>query len=173
MIEIIIGKRGCGKSTLLKNILDTKENKVIIYDFIGEHEGLICSSIEEVHKNMNCPIISFRNAREDMFNLLCEYVYERGNVTFAIEEVDCFTSANYCPAFLSYIIRYGRHKNINLIGITRRPADIPRLLTSQANKLYLFKISEPRDIEYLQKYSRDSLNDMGRLKEYQYQEITL
>jgi DNA helicase HerA-like ATPase len=46
------------------------------------------------------------------------------------------------------LIRYGRHQDVELIGISRRPAEVNRDLTANANEIYIFRTHEPRDIAY-------------------------
>ena len=71
---------------------------------------------------------------------------------YAIDEVDRFTSANFAPPGLDYLINQGRHVQVSLVCTSRRPAQVPRELTSQAHLFYVFKNTEPGDCDYLEKY---------------------
>jgi hypothetical protein len=42
---------------------------------------------------------------------------------------------------------------MNVIAASRRAADVPRLITSQADVIYTFNQSEPRDISYLAEFA--------------------
>ena len=102
------------------------------------------------------------------FHFICNLVYCMYDVVFACEEIDMGTSSNYTPPPLVKIICQGRHKGISHFGTTRRPTEVPKLLTSQANKLYIFKTHEPRDVDYFKQVMGENSEQIRNLKEYQY-----
>jgi DNA helicase HerA-like ATPase len=50
------------------------------------------------------------------------------------------------------LIRLSRHFNINLIGISQRPADIPFNILSQTDYILTFQQSLERDLKILSGY---------------------
>ena len=66
-----------------------------------------------------------------------------------IEELDFYCSATRQQTYIERILRYGRHQYLNIIGISRRAAEVPRTITSQADAVVSFRQQEPRDIQYL------------------------
>lgn len=152
MIELIFGKRGSGKTTLAKKRLIEYDNKIIV-DPLREYHGLIVHSVEGLinhYKETGHFDIIFRPLND--FD--SEYVfslYPLGNITFIIEEIDFFMSSSNISNDLSYIIKYGRHYGINILGIARRTQEVNKLLTSQANKIWVSRMQEVADLAYFQK----------------------
>lgn len=93
------------------------------------------------------------------FAAVTQLVIGCGSMIYAIDEVDRFTNANYAPPGLDYLINQGRHVQVSLVCTSRRPAQIPRELTSQAHQFYVFKNTEPGDLDYLRPYLGKSATD--------------
>lgn len=160
-ITAIFGRTGSGKTYLVKRILDRrKKENLIIWDFIGEYkDGLIFQDLRTLIKYLKHKISKkeqikaiVRIPKKD-FDKLCMIVLKTRKVIFLIEELGSVTSANFCPEYLEELVRYGRHRDIELIATSKRPAECSRFYTSQATDLILFKIQEPIDISYLVHYS--------------------
>jgi len=80
------------------------------------------------------------------------FAREVGRLWLIIDEIDLFLSPwEYDPDLMN-IIRMGRHKEINLVGITQRPASVHKNLTALADRRVIFRITEPNDRDYLKKF---------------------
>jgi hypothetical protein len=86
------------------------------------------------------------------FAAVTQLVIACGRMIYAVDEIDRFTTAQYMPAGLDYLVNQGRHVQVSLMCTSRRPAQIPRELTSQAHRFFVFRMTEPADLDYLQKY---------------------
>ena len=175
-IILIFGKRGSGKTTLMKKLIED-QTRLIIYDPMWEYSD---ATLKIFQNQMD--LIKFLKKRGDTlfrivyqpqqptqeFNFVCQLVYCLYDVIFACEEIDLGTSHNYTPPPLERIICQGRHKGISLYATTRRPPEVPKLLTSQANKLYVFKMHEPKDLAYFKEIMGDQAEKIKELKPYQY-----
>ena len=176
MITTVLGMRGHGKSTWINQHIFSFP-RLIIYDTLAEYN--LCDNFHSLPslfqylklystRFFHINYIPFDPERE--FEQFCEFCYELYNVVIIIEEIDMFSHAGWSTKFLNYIIRYGRHKNIDLISTSRRPADIPRMITSQTEKFIIFRIIEPRDIVFLSMITGYDLDFKG-LKKFEYFEI--
>lgn len=94
-----------------------------------------------------------------------------GRMIYAIDEIDRVTSAGYSPPGLDYLINQGRHVQVSLECSSRRPAQVPRELTSQSHRFVIFKMTEPADLDYLEKYiGKDARNRLPALHDYRFLE---
>lgn len=88
-----------------------------------------------------------RDARAE-FPWLARIAYEVGALCLVAEEISWAISPAKMPVEVETLIRYGRHRDVELVGISRRPAEVNRDLTANANDVYIFRTHEPRDIAY-------------------------
>lgn len=175
-IHLILGIRGTGKSTKAKEILKTRP-RVLIYDTLCEYkDGLIvedyktlCETWKKVH-GQNYKLVFQPVDPLESFGDICELVYSCGDITFLVEEIDTFLSLN--PAGLDRrflnIVQRGRHRDIELIGITQRPYTMPAILRSQCKELYTFRQFEQRDIEWLRGILGHEADKVKDLKQFEY-----
>lgn len=80
---------------------------------------------------------------------------ELKDVDVVIDEVDKICNANYVSPALFQIINFGRHDRVSLYTSARRPADVARTLTSNADEIVSYRIEEPADLDYLKKRGFD------------------
>ncbi len=77
--------------------------------------------------------------------------YETGGIVLIIDEyVQVVKSAQSAGEQLLNVFQRGGGKDVGLIGCTQEPVYVPRQLLSQATHQFLFNVSFPRDIQYLQ-----------------------
>lgn len=174
-IILIFGKRGSGKS-YLANKLIANEQRLLIFDTLSEYTGGVVFEDYDQFAGFWRLIyqhpyrLIYRPLKPDEeIEQIADLVYTIGNVTFLVEEIDCYCSSYQISESFAHIIQRGRHNNITLIGVTQRPYGIHRLLTSQAKEIYIFSTNEPRDREYLRTLLGQEIEPMlDRLEQYQY-----
>jgi DNA helicase HerA-like ATPase len=156
-ITLVIGKRGSGKSYLVKH-LTREARRLVIYDIITEYKHGVCFGAEDRvdclafwHKVYKGSFrIIYRPLKvKDEIDWIAKGVFILGNITFVIEEIDAVCTAWIMPDALNCCVQRGRHKNIELIGVTPAPFGINRDLTRQAKRIYVFNTNEPKDLDYL------------------------
>lgn len=174
-IILIFGKRGSGKSYLAQKLIET-ESRLIVFDTLSEYTGGV---VFEKYENF---LGFWREHYQQPFRLIyrplqpdqeieeiAALVYALGDVTFLVEEIDCYCTAFQISESFAHVIQRGRHKNITLIGITQRPYGINRLLTSQAKEIFIFSTNEPRDRDYLKILLGQEVEPkLDQLKQYEY-----
>lgn len=179
LIVGISGQKGFGKSTYLQELVGD-ENCLCVIDTLGEHREWCPScpadDVGEMVEMLAEPPPSFKwsflldpTKAEDHLDYLAKAAYRAGDMTFVLEETDYFSSANADCAGVDLLTRYGRHRNINLVWVTRNMAHISRQLTSQTDVFVLFRQSEPLYIETLAKrVSPDVALQVEQLPRYEY-----
>lgn len=157
IIKLIFGKRGSGKSFLAAHLLD-QYPRYFVYDTLHEYRNgvvfddrpLLARFWRERYRAERFKIIYRPTQPDAEIENISEWAWLCGNLCYLVEEIDTFCTSNKPTSVnLANIIQRGRHKNITLIGVTQRPFGIPRILTSQAKEINIFRTNEPRDREYL------------------------
>lgn len=174
-IILIFGKRGSGKSYLARKLIE-QEQRLLIFDTLSEYiEGVVFEDFQKFAEFWRKVYIHpyrliYRPLKPDEeIEKIAELVYMLGDVTFVVEEIDCYCTAYQISEAFAHVIQRGRHKNITLIGITQRPYGIHRLLTSQAKEIYIFNTNEPRDREYLKSLLGQEIEQkLDSLKQWEY-----
>jgi predicted AAA+ superfamily ATPase len=158
-IITIIGKRGYGKTTLCKNIAnDSLYKDILINDYIGEYSNLSLPDKE----------IYIVNNRID---LLIKFAWSRGDCLLVLDEVDLYGKNNKA---IEFIYRYGRHKNIEIVAVSRRFYDLPVIIRALTDYFFIFRITEKRDLEYLSRYIDNSrIEKIKSLPKYTFEIIKL
>ncbi len=188
-VILVLGKRGSGKSYLAKDMLKAYD-RYLIFDTLGEYTDGVCfSSLKELgefwenyvdtkfrliyqplnpYKEIDDPFNPGSKNKKTEFDIICDLVWECGNMALIVEELDTFTSSADISDSFANVIQRGRHEDITLIGISQRPYGINRLISSQAKEIYSFVMTEPRDIEYLSQYIGKDVEQIRELKQYHY-----
>lgn len=132
-----------------------KRKRVVIFDTLGEYPATVTFTRppdlyrfllanEKTHF-----VAAYRpDDPEKEFFWVSRIIESIGNICFVAEEVDFFISPQKLDPAFSRLIRYGRHRGVEMICISRRPAEVNRNLTAQASRLFIFRMHEPRDIAY-------------------------
>lgn len=176
-IIFITGRKGSGKTTLANELARSayyNRQRVIIvapmggFDLTGS--PVIHQSTELLNNDIaNRSIIAVPGSDVQLPRSVMLYAYESGNVTLFVDEVDIFCSAHFAEPALLNIIRYGRHRQVNLVAISQRPANVIRDLTAQSDFLVMFQSTELRDLEYLgQRIGRENSDQVARLDQFKY-----
>jgi len=156
-ITLVIGKRGSGKSFLVKHLI-RDARRLVIYDVMTEYKHGVCFGPEDLQECLafwnrvyrGGFHIIYRPLRvRDEIEWISKGVYVLGDLTFVVEEIDAVCTAWVMPEYLEFIVQRGRHKNIELIGVTPAPFGINRDLTRQAKRICVFNTNEPKDLQYL------------------------
>ena len=70
------------------------------------------------------------------------------NVVLILEEAEIYISPFTRFSNFLYLVRYGRHYNINIIAVARRASELSVDLRSQVNSIYICSaITEPLDLK--------------------------
>ncbi len=183
-IRLVIGKRGSGKSVLTKHLI-RNESRLVIYDIMSEYtEGVIFDADSVIfdgharedvsefwrHVYRKSFRIIYRPLRpKDEIDWLARAVFALGDLTFVVEEIDAVCTPFDMSEWMQAIIQRGRHKNIELIGITPAPFGIHRDLTRQAKDIFVFQTKEPRDVQYLRRLLGEEIEaKLVALEQYEF-----
>lgn len=174
-VIFVSGQRGSGKSYWVKSHLRNLP-RFIIYDSLSEYDiGERTDNFNDfikLLKDKGLMRIAYDPLDVTDFDLVCKAVYRLENLCFVVEEVDQFATPSRIPPDLARILKYGRHKEIDFIGVSRRPAETSRLLTSQANRFIIFRQHEPRDISYFKSFIGPQADSLKTLKAHYHLDVS-
>lgn len=177
-VSAILAMQGSGKTALMQYLLMCNPKSSIIFDPTGSLEPFknrvfidyetmsVAKAINKIgRKNLYNQKIDIVIQRCDDIESVLKLIYNNlENICIVIDEIDlCYTANLPNHTYLYKICNFGRHKRLDLIGVARRPANMPRALTSQSNYLYLGNSNqEPLDMKYIK-----SFVDSTTFKKYQ------
>lgn len=164
-----------GKSTLLALKL-SQQPRFVLYDTLTESTyerfqrvtdfDTLCNEIQKDTFRIAYHGIEGLTIEED-FDFCCRLIYAQGNMTFSVDEIDLHCSPTSMPQSLENIVSIGRHRNIDFYCASRRPYAIHPLIRSQANRIYSFNQTEPRDLDWCaQVMSSDLIERLPLLARY-------
>lgn len=104
-------------------------------------------------------------------DLLINFAWKLGNCLLVLDEVDLYGKNN---SAIEFIYRYGRHRNIEIVAVSRRFYDLPVIIRALTDYFFIFRITEKRDLEYLSRYIDNSrLEKIRSLPKYTFEIIKL
>jgi hypothetical protein len=173
MIFYVCGKKGFGKTSFVKKELIPKWKRVVVLDSLGfEYPYKAADSIGEFADNLKANVeqesfyLTYNplDNREEEFFKFCLVLT---SCLIVVEETDLFCTTSQIDPSLDRLIRYGRHRKLDLVFLSRRPAEVHRNVTAQADVIVSFKQTEPRDLEYFRKIT-DDFESLRHLKKWKY-----
>ena len=172
-VILILGKTGSGKSSY---------ERTIVFDPLSEyHGGLVCRSFDEFVSYFTSEyprtfkiVCRFRGETieetDEMYDKAARAVWEIGNCLLVVEEAEQFLSSGNESHFINYLISFGRHKQISILALGRRPVEISIKLRAQFTSIFSFRQTEPRDLEYLSLWGF-SPGDLSTLEPFKFSTV--
>jgi len=159
-IGVILGRKGTGKTTLCRWLLK-RAQKTLILDTLGDDygNGCICDNGPEfreyaarVRDGEGFTVILRPQSDADV-GAFFAVARASARCWIVVEEIDRYCTAGAIEdENLNWVINYGRHRELNLIGLARRPARVNRSLTANADWIISHQTTEPRDLQYLSEF---------------------
>lgn len=153
-VHAILGLRGYGKSRLFR-ALCADETRLIVVDTLGEHSQIgtpvsVGTMQEALSQAPGAYRLVFRPLEYYEVEWTERVAAARPGCTLAVDEIDCWYSDSRMPlgVGLRALVMYGRHYEQGAIAVARRPFNMARDFTSQAD-LWCFPMREPRDRQYV------------------------
>ncbi len=146
-ITTVLGHRGSGKSTWLYRNIESFFPFVLVdplYDPKYEKLNLykIRTIPEALHLFKNgSPARIYISPDLPTFDFFCGLMLAKGNMTLVIDEVDHYSTNYFISKYFKKLVKYGRHRQVNLVMVARRPKEIHPLLRSQTTRFIIFPVS--------------------------------
>lgn len=184
IIRCNFGMRGYGKTTLARAMVRPRE-RLLAHDQRRDHEVLLLEIAEFEDYIDASSLEKFRvgmvtTGAEETF---CAIAWEIGerigkenelSATVLLEEADLIARPGQEPEILRRLAAQGRHLGLELVACSRRPAEVSRHLTGNADELNIFRTQEPRDLAYYRQFiPADAVDAVSALHKFQYVHWTL
>jgi hypothetical protein len=145
-VILVIGHRGGGKSTwLMRNIEEFRPFVLIDPLFDPKYQSLGCYQPGDLVDFVDfCetgrPERVYMSPNVPAFDLICGAALAKGELNLLIDEVDNYASTHNIGQNFKKVLKYGRHRSVNLVMIARRMKEINPLLRSQASRFVIFPV---------------------------------
>lgn len=164
-----------GKSTLARQRVSSTSRLFLVDNQAEYSEGLIFETYPDLEDYFDSEPDEFRCIcrfhSDEEIDQLFDLAWETGDCTILAEECDWYAPVDGSGSrkFLE-IVKWGRHRSIDVIAVSRTPAEISKMLTSQADEIVSFQQTEPRHIDYLAKYGFDP-ERLKTLEQFSYETV--
>lgn len=159
-IASVAGMRGTGKTSLAKRILSRVKGDVIVYDPMWEYPRAI-----SFHPHSD--------SRED-FDRFMATCWDKGNIYIAVDEAErYFKGKKALTPYSAKIVNTGRHRNIGLLLITRRIAELNKTAFGLSDTVIMFQMFLPNDIRYIKEFFGDRAEELKDLPRFRYKVFSM
>jgi hypothetical protein len=144
----IIGMRQEGKTNLLKWLLNQCPNAYVVFDTLGQ---IGKGGFKPLKPDIQQIIRPVWNNRFKEFDRVCNDVWAKGNVIFAIDEVSVFCNKYEMPEGLNRLISMGGNRNIAVWVTTQRVAQVHNNILANCQYHFIYRTYLPQDLEWYSK----------------------
>lgn len=175
-IVAVMGGTGSGKSTYVKKeIRRLKTKRLIIFDVMHEYGqfGQVKKKLSEViaaAKGQTFSIVYQPEAGDikEKFEFICKLAFTLGDLVLVVEELNRVTAATGAPPQWQNCTSRGRHRGLNIYGVSQRPASLDKDFFSNATKIRTGRVNFEADIRTLANVLRVSKDEISSLKPLEY-----
>lgn len=183
-IILVLGKSGSGKTVWVRNEIQSKR-RLFVFDIKRQFSDAgVCiydmpSLAEYLYSNhrgrfriIYQPEIVFDDRvdiAKEQFKDVCRGLHNVSDFYFVVDEVDrVLPESKNDRVFWDNFVNRGRHESVSIMTTTIRYTDVTRGMTSNYDRLILFRTQEPNDIRYFQTHLGDRAKDLPSLPLYHY-----
>lgn len=153
-ITTIAGMRGSGKTTMAVRILSKVKGNKIVYDPMHEYPEDISYWPES-------------DTLKD-FDTFLQACWEKGNIYICVDEAErYFKGKKMLTEHAVRIVNTGRHRNIGLLIVTRRIAELHKTAFGLSELVIFFQMFLPNDIKYIKEFYKGA-EALQKLKKFKY-----
>jgi hypothetical protein len=176
-IYLVTGRRGTGKTTWIRRRILERAPRLFVFDHmaqLGDTPGAhVTHQLDQaiLHLAKAPPgglarVVYQPLTSDPQFPRVCRVPFAVPDLVLVIDELDTFAGSVQPPAPEEFrrLVHFSRHVRCSIVGASRRPKDVSRLFTSQA-ELVCFQQSEPADLTWLRSMLGQAADEIPRLPE--------
>lgn len=170
-VTFVCGRRRSGKSAWVKRRI-AGMRRVLVWDYTGEY-GREVSNMRAVGSRLDLIRIlrRYKNARVAFFprdpghfDWFCRAALAWGNCTVVVEELASVTQPGKAPRAWGDVIRLSAHRQLTVIGITQRPAEIDKTIIGNASTIHYCPLARAQDVKYMADEMRLTVPELDGLR---------
>lgn len=179
-VLVVLGHKGSGKSQLTRRFLETVPRSICV-DTMGEYGGVVIedphSLAEYLEANKRKPYfrIAYRdNGQNETIKpeTVLKMLANLRDTWLCLEEASKYGEAGNSNRMIRearWFVQYGRHYGISVLLVARRPQEIDRMATANADTVVSFVQQEPRDLDYVRQLGgEDAARRIASLGQYEW-----
>jgi len=164
MIAFVVGKKGSGKTYYTQDFLKHARKPFIVIDSMMEYEvdsrfdsveNLIATLQEKGSTKLGNIGLTLSTAEEA--HEFFAWAWHLNPHILVVEEFHQYTTPWAMPPALQRLFRMGRHKGIDIIGVTQRFSDLHQIAQTQADAIIFFQQQGTRDFIAIEKMANREL----------------
>lgn len=155
-IRGFIGASGSGKGVSVRALLkEEKPKRLLVWDPLNEYSAFCkvrTNNVAVMARACNAPafsvVFSPGNKVKNFaapFEDFCRVAWSAGNCMVLVEELSDVTTPSLAPPLWAQLSRKGRHRGLQLVACTQRPAKIDKDFLGSASYLRCFTLRYPED----------------------------
>ena len=173
-IAFICGQKGCGKTFLAANLArslhDAGRRVICVAPMAGfalPGSPVVRTGELGLYYRYRSASVLVEPSEDRVAEVAFQYAQAVGNLCLFVDEIDMYFSPFQPNEDLLRIVRYGRHCNLSIVGISQRPASVCKDLIAQADYKVFFRTTEPNDLAYIRKWTGIEPDQLQALKNRQ------
>lgn len=152
----VVGKKGFGKTWYIINrILIPAKKPYIVIDPLKEYP--VKARFEDVDTFLAAAARGLPRSvgltlpfQDDVFEVFA-FCWHLTPHILVIEEFHLYASVHSVAPALQRIFRMGRHRQIDIVGVSHRIGDLPQIALTQVDNIVMFRQQGPRDLKAIER----------------------
>jgi len=169
---LVFGMKGFGKTSLVRGIIHELDRVIMLdtlqYEYTEENDGKIVTTYEDLVRELTAAEkdkghfrLVARIPKDTRWFGLLEGMEK---TTFVVEEMDTYADLYNLPDAIRDFYAYGRHRQNNLIAVTRNAQEIHPKIRKGTDVIISLYQDEPNVLDYLRKINRPVTDQLSKLK---------